>query len=236
MQKGGIQQELSHGGSLRRYRSTVTGRKSCLEFLLYEFAATVICPLPGAFGLHARRLVMPPLFRDFGRHVSMNRDVAFRRPHQISIGSGVTLEQGVTLDVKSNDGRIVIQDNVYIGANTILSCPGGVMTIGRGSRIGKNCRLGSLKGLTVGRETVIEDSACIVGAGHAYDSRDLPIIRQPLTCKGPTVIEDRVVIEREATVLDGLHIGKKARITAGSLVKSNVAADSRVRGVPASPW
>ncbi|MDH3327690.1 MAG: acyltransferase [Desulfobulbaceae bacterium] len=236
IEKGGIQQELTQSGTLRRYRSTVIGNKGCKEFLLYEFTTTVICPLPAAFGMYARRIFMPLLFKNFGRQVTMDRDVAFRRPNQIRIGNGVILEQGVTLDVKSNGGCIVIHDDVQIGRNTILSCPGGVITVGRGTLIGRNCRLGSLEGLTIGRNTKIEDFACIVGAGHSYSSSDLPIIQQPLTCKGPTVIEDKVVIEQEATVLDGLHIGENARIAAGSLVNTNVAPNSRVRGIPASPW
>lgn len=234
IKNGSIQQQLCQGGTLQKYRSTVIGNKGVKELLLYEFFTAIICPLPGAFGIHARHFFSPLLFNRFGRKITMKRDVVFRRPHQIRIGNGVTLERGVTLDVKSNDGFIEIHDDVHIGRNTILSCPGGTIVVGKGTHIGKKCRLGSLEGLTIGRHSIIGDLTCIVGAGHTFCSRDLPIIQQPLTCKGQTIIEDYVEIGKEVTVLDGTHIGQKAKIIAKSMVNKNIASNCTVCGVPAS--
>ena len=235
MNKGGIQQHLSQSGALDKYRSTVCGNKGTKEFLLYEFSTTFISPLPGKFGIYIRQIIMPLLFNHFGHKIIMQQDVAFRQPHQIRIGKNVILESGVTLDVKSSSGSIEIHDNVHIGRNTILSCPGGALVIGRGTRVGKNCRLGSLEGLTIGQSSVIGDYSCIVGAGHAYSSHKLPIIQQQLTCKGPTVIENYVEIGKMVTILDGVHIGQKTKILTNSLVNKNILSNSTVRGTPAHP-
>ena len=236
VEKETIQQQLSQSGSLQKYRSIVIGNKGAITFLLYEFLTTIICPLPGSLGIYARRFFMPLLFNRFDCKIIMKQNVAFRRPHQIRIGNNVILENGVTIDVKSNSGAIEINDDVHIGKNTILSCLGGSIIIGKGTCIGKNCRLGSLKGLTIGQHSKIDDFVCIVGAGHAYSSHDLPIIQQPLTCKGPTIIEDYVDIEKEVTVLDGVHIDQKAKIIANSLVNNNIASNCKAGGVPASPY
>jgi len=165
----------------------------------------------------------------------IRHDVTFRRPKQIRLGKNVFLDAGVVLDVKNDPGRIEIQDDVHIGRNTILSCPGGEIIVGAGTRIGSCCRLGSLKGLTVGRGCVIDNHACLVGAGHAFDSPEVPIIRQPLTCRGKTIIHDGVRIGRRVTVLDGLELGENAIVAPGSLVNRNIGAGVRASGVPALP-
>ncbi len=229
---GGIQQKLHKGGALRRYRTTVTGDQGLARFLLYEFSAFFVSVLPGRTGCAGRRLFMPLLFDRFGKGVTMGSNITFRRPHRISIGRGVVLEEGVTLDVKTEAGYVKIEDNVRIGRDTIVSCPGGTVIIAHSARIGSRCRLGSLQGLKIGSHAVIDDNVCIVGAGHDYSSRELPIIRQPLTCRGQTVIEENVSIEQEVTVLDGVHIGERAQVLSNSLVNRDVAAGSKVGGVP----
>ena len=82
---------------------------------------------------------------------------------------------------------------------------------------------------------MINDDACIIGAGHAYRSKDLPIIKQPLTCKGPTIIDAYVEIGKEVTILDGVRIGKKARVLAKSFVRNDIAPNCTASGAPASP-
>lgn len=231
--KGGIQQELSRNKPLSMYRLTVIGNEGIFFFLVYEFFVVVLTPIPGRVGIFLRKLFLPYILNHSGRKNVFQRDVIFRRPKQIRIGNQVTLERGVTLDVKGDAGFIEIQDGVHIGQDTILSCPGGQMVIEKGTRIAKQCRLGSLLGLRIGQNTTIDEAVCIVGAGHAFHSRNLPIMKQELTCKGQTMIETDVIIEKGATVLDGVHIGSGATIKAGSLVTSDIPINTVVRGVPA---
>lgn len=231
--QGGVQRQLARKGPLAMYRATVTGNDGAAAFLLYEFFTLIFVPMPGKAGIWLRRVFLPFLFKGFGRGNVVERDVAFRRPGRISMGCGVTLERGVTLDVKSDDGAIEIRDNVRIGKNVILSCPGGTMVLEQGVRVANNCRLGSLKGLRIGRNAVLGEGACIVGAGHGFGRRDVPIIRQELTCRGETVIGENVVIEQGATLLDGVRIGAGATIRAGSLVTRDIGAGAVAGGVPA---
>jgi acetyltransferase-like isoleucine patch superfamily enzyme len=234
MKRDAIQEQLRRQGSaVQTYRRKVIGEESAVFFLCYEFVGILVLPLPGQLGIWLRQRFLPPLLGRWGVGGRVHRDVVFRRPKQISLGNQVTLEAGVILDVKESGGRIAIHDNVHIGSGTILSCPGGELVIGSGTRIGSCCRLGSLEGLSIGRGCVIENHACLVGAGHGFDDQDTPIIRQPLTCRGKTIVGDGVRIGRRATVLDGVVVGERAVIAPGALVNKDISAGTRVHGVPA---
>lgn len=144
----------------------MVGNKGTVFFFLFELYQLLCKSLPGNIGKYARRITLPLFVTGAKQNLKTGSNITFRRPGQISIGNSVTLAQGVTLDVKSNSGLIIIHDDVCIGENTILSCPGGVLSIGRGTRIGKKCRFGSLQGLTLGEGCRIDNLVCIVGAGH----------------------------------------------------------------------
>lgn len=231
---GSIQRRLAGpGGPLGKYRSATVGDRGYGRLFLYE-AVFLAAGSPGAgLGVLLRRLLYPLIFGRVGRAVVFGRDCSFLRPHLITIGNGVTLGDRVALDVKSGEAAIILGDGVTIGRESIFSCPGGRITIGEGTAIGARCRLGSLLGLTVGRKCIIGESSYIVGAGHASGRLDVPIIDQPLTCRGPNRIGDDVVIGDEVTVLDGVSIGAGAFVESGSLVLRDVAPEERVSGVPA---
>jgi len=233
MNKGTIQEQLQRQGSpAHTYRRKMVGGQGFLYFLTYELVSTLVSPLPSRIGAWLRQRVLSPLLGGCGRGVTLHRDVAIRRPRQVFLGRRVVLEQGVTLDVKGGGGRIAIHDDVHIGRGTILSCPGGELVIGAGTRIGSHCRLGSLEGLSVGRTCVIGNYACLVGAGHGFDDPDTPIIRQPLTCRGKTVVGDSVRIGRRTTVLDGVELGERAVVAPGTLVNRDIPAGACAHGVP----
>lgn len=232
---GGIQQQLAQPSSpFKKYRQTMVGDKGVVFFVLFEIYQLFCKWLPGNIGKFIRRSLVPYFIRGTKQGLTVGSNVTLRRPGQIVMGNGVTLAPGVTLDVKSNAGQILIHDDVYIGENTILSCPGGILSIGKGTRIGRKCRLGSLQGLSVGGDCCIENLVCIVGAGHEHHQLDIPIIHQPLTCKGPGMIGNKVHIEDKVTILDGIRIGDNARVSQGALVNRNVALNTKVAGIPAS--
>lgn len=231
---GSVQSQLARPGSaLQKYRWAAVGDRGYLRLLLYELIVLATGSIPGKAGAGLRRMFFPLLFKGIGRSVHLGRDCSFRRPHCIKLGDQVVLGERVALDVKSEDGAIVLGRKVTVGRSTIFSCPGGIMAIGDDTAIGQCSRLGSLLGLTVGKGCSIGDFTYIVGAGHASDSLERPIIEQPITCKGPSIIGDKVFIGDRVTVLDGVTIGNGARVEPGSLVVRDVVPGSRVAGVPA---
>ncbi len=231
---GSVQKQLTAPGSVvHRYRQTVVGKQGWGKLLLYEFVELFIQPFAGQIGKYGRRVFMPFLLANFGSKVNIGINVAMRRPGCISIGSHVKLSDSVTLNIKDDGLAIILEDNVIVGEQTIFSCIGGELSIGEETVIGDRCRLGSKMGLTVGRNCAIGRKTYIVGASHAYNRLDKPIIDQNITCKGPSFIGDSVTIGQGVTLLDGVRIGDHAVICDGSLVNHDVEPGWMVGGVPA---
>lgn len=231
---GGVQHHLRRPGSaVRKYRQTVTGVESWLALVIYELIECCITPVPGRVGQLLRALLYPFIFASCSRKVKIGKDLTIHQPVKISLAAGVVIEDLVTLNVKGEGAGIVLNDDVRVGEGSILSCPGGTIVIGEGTVIERQCRLGSLQGLTIGKSCHIGERAYLIGAAHAFDRLDLPIVQQPQTCRGTTIIGDHVWIGRGVTIRDGVRVGDRAHIGEGSLVLQDVAASSWVQGVPA---
>ncbi len=110
-------------------------------------------------------------------------------------------------------GRVIIGDDVEIGANT---------TIDRGS----------------GPDTVI-GAGCIVDnlvqIGHNVELGRGCVIVAQVGISGSTKLEDFVVIGGQGGISGHLHIGEGARIAAKSGIGSSVPAGVQVGGYPAVP-
>ena len=226
-------QASNSDSAFARYRALAVGRQgTTAALLLFELITTCILPLPGRFGRWARNLLLPLVGAGIGRRVRIGRDCTIRNPAAIVIGDGTVIEDRVCLDVKPEAGRLIIGHDVFIGQGTICNCAGATLKIGDGSRIAASCRLGSKLGLRIGRNCRIGVEACCSGAAHAYADRRIPIALQPVTCKGPTLIGDNVVIGDRASILDGVTIGDNVHIAADSLVNSDIPENTTVSGVP----
>ena len=110
-------------------------------------------------------------------------------------------------------GRVVLEDDVEIGANT---------TIDRGSlhdtRIGAGSRLDNL-----------------VQIGHNVRLGRGCVIVAQVGISGSTILEDHVMVGGQAGLTGHLRIGRRARIGAQAGVMSDVPAGADVVGSPAQP-
>jgi acetyltransferase-like isoleucine patch superfamily enzyme len=213
----------------------VTGDAGFAAFLRYEMVFSLCVGIPGALGVGLRRWLYRGLFKGMGRRVTFGRNVALRRPGDITLGDGVVVGDNAFLNVKADEGEIVIGNRVSIGPGCLVSCTGAQLVIKEDAKIEERCRLGSLQGLEVGARVKVGAECCFTGAGHAYDRLDVPMIMQPLTCRGKTTIGDDVAIGPKSVIFDGVTVGAGAEIGEGSLVNKDVAAGKRVQGVPAQP-
>ena len=110
-------------------------------------------------------------------------------------------------------GRVVIQDDVEIGANT--SVDRGALKdtiIGEGSKIDNLVQIGH--NVVIGRHCVIVGQCGIAGSAE---------------------LGDFVIMGGQAGVVGHIKIGAGARIAGGSHAKDNVAPGSRLIGTPARP-
>ncbi len=233
-QAGSVQKQLTAPGSmLGRYKHTVIGDRNWLTLALYECNEFFIQPVRGTIGRRLRAITLPFFLNGLGRNTNIGANTAMRRPGLITLGSAVILAEDITLNVKDDGQAIVLADQVEVGRETVFSCIGGRLSVGRGTKIGRQCRLGSKQGLTIGADCLIGDRTYIVGASHAHTRTDIPIIDQEITCKGPSRIGDHVEIGNNVTLLDGVQIGNHVRIAPGSLVNQNIDNGVHVAGVPA---
>jgi 2,3,4,5-tetrahydropyridine-2,6-dicarboxylate N-acetyltransferase len=115
----------------------------------------------------------------------------------------------------------IIRDFVEIGDGAVIMM-GAVLNlgsvVGKGTMIDMNVVLG-------GRAKVGEN--CHIGAGAVLAG----VIEPPSA--DPVVIEDNVLVGANAVITEGVRVGKNAVIAAGSVVLSNVEANSVYAGIPA---
>ena len=110
-------------------------------------------------------------------------------------------------------GRVVLEDDVEVGANTTID-RGSLhdTVIGAGSRLDNLVQIGH--NVRLGRGCVIVSQAGISGS---------------------TILEDHVMVAGQAGLTGHLRIGRRARIGAQAGVMSDVPAGADVVGSPAQP-
>lgn len=233
---GGIRRDLdqSHESPLQRYQSVVLGKGPLWSLLVYELVTSIFGSIGGRAGTRLRRLFYPLLLQETGRRVIIGQNVSIRHPGKIRIGDRSIIGDFATLDARGEGASITIGRRASVGENTVINSRGGSLALEDNVDIGDRCRIGSLEGLFIGENTVIGRAVCLSGASHSTERLDIPIIKQPITCKGPIHIGRDVTIGEGATVLDGVTVGSRCRIEPGSLVNRDVPENTRVGGVPAS--
>lgn len=221
--------------AFRKYRDLTWGDCSFGKVILGEILITGLSGLGGALGLFLRKICYRWLFPGIGRGVVFGRNVTFRHPHKIRIGSQVVIDDNAVIDAKGSTNRgLVIGDRVYIGRNTIVYCKNGDITLEAGVNISSNCQVFSSNALTVGRDTVIGAFTYLLSGGE-YDYTDRrPFAAQEGTVtKGPLTIGPNCWIGAGVTVLDAASVGAHCVLAAGAVVTRPVPPDSLVGGVPA---
>lgn len=127
-------------------------------------------------------------------------------------GFGFAMEEEVHLKV-AQLGRVIIEDDVEIGANTTIDRGSGPDTVvGRGSNIDNLVQIGH--NVQIGRGCVIVAQVGISGS---------------------TKLDDYVVLGGQAGLTGHLHLGRGAKVAANSGVMRNVGAGETVGGSPAMP-
>ena len=108
-------------------------------------------------------------------------------------------------------GRIVIEDDVEIGAQAAVDRPAvGETRIGQGTKIDNLVQVAH--GVHIGRNVLLAAQVGIAGS---------------------TVLEDDVIMAGQSGATGHVHLGKGAIVGAKSAVTKNVAAGEHVTGIPA---
>lgn len=166
--------------------------------------------------------------------------------HSVRIGANVSIGANAVIHE-----RVTIEDDAFIGAGSVLGGDGfevgvvdglqiivphfGTVLVRRGAVIKTNCSVdwGLYGGCTeIGEGTVVDNLVHI--AHNVRIGRNCQIIACVML-GGSTVIEDGARVSPNATVSNGLNIGRDARITLGAVVTRNVEDGGHVTGNFALP-
>jgi UDP-3-O-[3-hydroxymyristoyl] glucosamine N-acyltransferase len=165
-----------------------------------------------------------------GAHVKIGRDCSLGPHVSVSnafLGNRVILHAGVRVGQDGfgfamgpqghlkvpQIGRVIIQDDVEIGANSTVDRGASRDTvIGEGTKIDNLVQIGH--NVVIGRHCVIVAQVGIAGS---------------------TTLEDYVVLGGQVAVKGHVRVGMGAQIAATSAVNGNVPAGARWGGIPARP-
>lgn len=108
-------------------------------------------------------------------------------------------------------GKVVVGDDVSIGANTCID-------------------RGSVRDTVIGRGTRIDN---LVQIGHNCQIGEYCILAGQVGLAGSSVLENRVVMGGKVGCSGHVTIGEQSQVLVGSIVMSDIPAGSRVAGTPA---
>ena len=106
------------------------------------------------------------------------------------------------------------------------------VSIGRNSRIGRNCTIDARSPLQIGDNVALSPEVMILAGTH--DVND-PSFADSEVGPWAVAIEDHVWIGTRAMILPGITVGRGAVVAAGSVVTKDVPPLTIVAGVPAKP-
>ena len=152
----------------------------------------------------------------------------------IKRAKNVFIDDRVLIYQESVCGPVELGDRVKVFEDThIIVGPEGGVHIGSGTSIHRGCQIDSYKApIWVGCGVEIAARCDLQSFDHGIAPNE-PIAKQPLTTKGPIIIEDGAWLGYGVIVLSGVRIGKGAVIGAGSVVTKDVPAGGIAAGVPA---
>ncbi len=151
--------------------------------------------------------------RSCGFPVFIGKNVKIYQPNKVSIGSHVSIYDGVI--ISAGNGEVVIGSNTHIDAYSVIRGDGGVY-------IGNYCAIAS--------------GVKIYSISNQAKEKNKLIIEQPLI-RAPVVIEDDVWIGANAVILPGVKVRRGAVIGAGAVVPIGkiLECNTIYVGVPARP-
>ena len=169
------------------------------------------------------------------RGLLLGRGIKFISAERLRFGRGVSLGHGCYLEC-SAIGGVSLGDNVTIREYGWLQCRSGLNARGGTVRIGDSVYIGPFAVLGAGGDLIIE-SGCQIGArltvsAESHGTDDGSFVSGAVSRRGVTIGRN-CWIGNNVCVLDGVRIGERCVIGAGSVVTRNLPDGCIAYGVPA---
>jgi maltose O-acetyltransferase len=124
------------------------------------------------------------------------------------------------------EGTVVLGGPNFTGGNLSLS----TLSVGKDCVIGVGCSFDLAERITLGDRVNLGHQVMILTSSHELGPRDH---RAGAIYRNPVTIESGAWVGARSIVLPGVTIGLGAVVAPGSLVNKDVAAHTRVAGIPA---
>jgi len=166
-----------------------------------------------------------------GGYIAPSAQIAHTR---LRCGRHVFIGDGVVIYQRHDAGPVELGDFVELHRDiTIENSRGGSLTIGERTGVQAGCQFSAkLAPISIGRRVQIAPTCAFYPYDHGM-TPSVPMIDQPLTTRGPIVIEDDVWLGYGVVVLSGVRIGAGAVVGAGSIVTRDLPRDAVAVGSPA---
>jgi acetyltransferase-like isoleucine patch superfamily enzyme len=153
----------------------------------------------------------------------------------LRVGPGAFVDDFVTIYCHPDGGEVVLEAGAHLYRGSVIETgAGGSVFIGRNTHIQGSCNLkGFVSDLRIGNNVQVAPGCAFSPYEHGIGDLNTPIRDQPLTSRGPIVVEDDAWLGMGVKVLDGVTIGKGAVVGAGAVVTKDVPPYAIVAGVPA---
>jgi acetyltransferase-like isoleucine patch superfamily enzyme len=218
--------------NLVRYRSRVTGGGGWGRFLWQGTILTLLSPMPTVVFSVLRGRIYRAVLGAVEPGCFIEQNVRLLVPRRIFLGRRVMVSEGCFLDANTPQGRIELQDDVWLSRECIVVAGQAEVIIGPSSYIGHRCLMYGHAGIQVGRDVLLANDVQLICGNHTFARRDIPIRAQPPEGK-PIVIEDDVWLGASAIILGGVTVGRGSVVGAGAVVTHSLPPYSIARGVPA---
>ena len=184
-----------------------------------------------------RGLLFKTRLRRCGGRFFLGRHTNILFPSHLSVGRNVAIGDNVFMNCIGRQGvslgsDVRIREFGWVQVTAQLTNPGEGLLIGDCTYIGPHCILGAGGGITMGRDVTLGAYVQLLAENHEFTDLCLPVSEQGVTRQG-IIIEDGCWLGNSVIILDGVRIGERAVIGAGSVVTKSIPAAAVAAGNPA---
>ncbi len=131
------------------------------------------------------------------------------------------------------EGRLELGRQIWLEHGVTLSSAAGRIRLGEGVQLNRGVTISAADLVEMGDHSGAGQGCYITDADHRVTDPDIPLAKQPMIVKGPTIIGDNVWIASLVVITSGVTIGSRSVIGAGSVVTRDIPPYSIAVGAPA---